>query len=184
MGVIEFLGSAAFGGITGLFGGIINRIADHYTTKERHKHEQLMLDKNTKYLQLETERDVQVAKEQANAIKEKSGLDAMAKSYDADRATYFDAKMIDGLPPLAKVIIAAFMAFVDFVRGLTRPGITLYLCVLTTIMYMEQKTILAQLQISPDPLMALGVTRDLVHAVIYLTTMAVGWWFATRTKQA
>jgi hypothetical protein len=32
--------------------------------------------------------------------------------------------------------------------------------------------------------MALGVTRDLVHAVIYLTTMAVGWWFATRTKQA
>lgn len=182
MGVIEFLGSAAFGGITGLFGGIINRVADYFTTKERHKHEQVMLDKNTEYLKIETDRDIQIAKEEANAIKEKAGLDAMAKSYDADRATYFSPTLMSGLPSWAQSIVAVLMAFVDFVRGMTRPGLTLYLCILTTIMYMEQKTVLESLGVAPSPDAALGITRDLIHGVIYLTTMAVGWWFATRAK--
>ena len=181
--IIGFLGSAAFGGITGLFGGIINRIADHYAAKERHVHEREMMDKNTEYLRLESDRDIQIAKEKASEVIEKSGLDAMAASYQADKATYFSSSMMSGLPKWAKAVISILMAFVDFVRGLTRPGLTLYLCILTTIMYMEQKTILAQLKIMPDPAMALAITRDLVHGVIYLTTMSVGWWFATRTKQ-
>ena len=184
MGIVEFLGSAAFGGITGLFGGIINRVADYFTTKERYKHEQVMIDKNTEYLRIETDRDIQIAKEQANAVKEAAGLDAMAKSYDADRATYLSPALVGGLPPWAQSIVAIFMAFVDFVRGMTRPGLTLYLCVLTTIMYMEQKAVLEALGVAPSPDAALGLTRDMIHGVIYLTTMAVGWWFATRAKRS
>lgn len=182
MGIVEFFGSAAFGGITGLLGGMVNRVADYFTTKQRHLHDEKMLDKNTEYLRIETERDVLIAKETANTVREQAGYEAMGQSYDADKATYFSSTMIDGSHPVIKGIAAVMMAIVDFIRGITRPGLTLYLCILTTIMYVEQKSILQSLGAVTDPAIAQTITKDLVHAVIYLTTMAVGWWFATRSK--
>ena len=183
MGIIEFLSSAAFGGITGLFGGIVNRVADYFATKEKHAHEQVMLDKQTEYLKLETDRDVQIAREESNRIREQSDAQLMEASFKADQATYFSPTLASGLPSWVQGIAASLMALVDFVRGLTRPGLTLYLCILTTLMYVQMMNLLADLKASAfDATTAVGIMQKIVNGVIYLTTMAVGWWFASRQK--
>lgn len=182
-GLISMLGAGTLGGVTGLLGGIVNRWADHKAAQERHKHEQAMADKDLEYLKFETERDVQVAREHANMVKEKAGLDAMAKSYESDRRSYLDTSMTRDLPGWMRGLIASLMSLVDFVRGMTRPALTIYLCVLTTLMYMQMHQLIGELGIAFDSAAAIGIIHDLVHAVIYLTTMAVGWWFATRTKK-
>jgi hypothetical protein len=171
------------GGITGLLGGIVNRIADYKMTKERHKHEQVMAENDFAYLKLETERDIQVAREQANIAREQAGLDAMAKSYEADQRKYLEAGMLKDAHPYISGAIAVAMAFVDFVRGMTRPGLTLYLCILTTLIYFNMQGLLKELDVEFDADKAANIVAMLVDAVIYLTTMAVGWWFATRAKR-
>jgi len=84
-----------------------------------------------------------------------------------------------------KSIIAISMVLVDFVRGLTRPGITLYMCALTTLIYIEMQGIVSKAgsqAFTPED--AVGIIKLIVEGVIYLTTMAVGWWFATRAKKS
>lgn len=185
MGIIEFLSSAAFGGITGLVGGLVNRVADYFTTKELHKHEQTMLDKNTEYLRIETERDVQVAREESNRVREQSDAQLMEASFKADQATYFSPTLASGLPDWIQGVAAFLMALVDFVRGMTRPGLTLYLCILTTLMYLQMIDLLRALDQSAfDPALAVDIVQKIVAGVIYLATMAVGWWFASRQKSS
>lgn len=181
-GIITALGAGAFGGITGLIGGVVNRVADHKAAKERHLHEQKMAENDYLYLKLETEANVQIAREEANAIKEKAGLDAMAKSYEADKRSYLDVGMLKDSHPVISGTVAVLMAIVDFIRGMTRPGLTLYLCILTTLMYVQMQSTLTTLGMEFDAVEAMAIVSRLVDGVIYLTTMAVGWWFATRTK--
>jgi hypothetical protein len=173
--------SGIAGGIFGLFGGFLNRLFDWLAIKEKLKADREKYAHELKVLDIETNRDVVVAKEEANARREVAESEALGKSYEGDRATYLTASVGSDLPPWARGVIAAAMAFVDFVRGMTRPGITLYLCVLTTLLYLQiQKIIIAAGGMPITKEMAYGLIVKIIETVLFLTTMAVGWWFATR----
>ena len=110
--------------------------------------------------------------------------EAMGKSFEADKASYFSTEMLKGLPSWAKGFVAVAFGLVDFIRGLTRPGITLYMCILTTLIYMEMQAIVAKAGAEAfTPGDAVKIIVLLVDAVIYLTSMCVGWWFAARVKE-
>lgn len=173
--------SGIAGGIFGLFGGFLNRLFDWLAVKEKTKADREKYAHELKVLEIETNRDVIVAKEEANARREVAESEAMGKSYEADRATYLVPEIAKDLPPWARGIVAAAMAFVDFIRGLTRPGITLYLCVLTTMLYVQTQNIIQAAGGAPiTKEMAYGLISKIVETVMFLTTMSVGWWFATR----
>jgi hypothetical protein len=182
--IIGFLGSAASGGITGLFGGLVNRVADYFTLKQNHAHELAMRDKDLEIAQVEASREVTIAREKNMTDREVAESETLAKSFEADRATYFSASMLGKLPKWAAGVAALLFVLVDFIRGLTRPGLTLYMCILTTVIYMEMKDIVSGSGSQPfTPEDAVKVIVMIVDAVIYLTSMCVGWWFATRTKR-
>jgi len=178
------IGSAGIaGGLFGIVGGVFNRLFDWLAVKEKIKGDKLRYEHELAVLKIETDRDVVIARETANAQREVAESQALGKSYEADKATFFGASMLDGLPKWARAVVAIAMAAVDFVRGITRPALTIYLCALTTMLYFEvQGVILAGggQPISREQAYALIV--KIIETVMFLTTMAVGWWFATRTK--
>ena len=182
--ITSFLGSAVFGGLTGLLGGIVNRVGDYFTLKENNKQKLAMLDKELDITKVEAEKELTLAREKNMTDREVAETQALEKSYEADKATYFTSDIQKELPEGAKTITAIAMAFVDFVRGLTRPGITLYMCLLTTLIYIQMQDIIAASGSKAfTPESAIKIIMIIIDGVIYLTTMAVGWWFASRAKQ-
>ena len=171
------------GGLFGVLGGALNRFFDWLTVKEKIKADKAKYDHEAKIIGIETQRDVIIAKEDANARREVAESETLAASYGADRATYLTPGLTAALPPWAQGLIAAALAIVDFVRGLTRPGLTMYLCGLTTLLYFQVHEIVIKAGGAPIPLdQAVGLIRLIIETVCFLTTMAVGWWFASRAK--
>lgn len=186
LGTVFGVGASALsGGILGLAGGFLSRLFDWLAVKEKIKQDKARYDHEYDMLKIETQRDVIVAKEAANARREAAESEALGKSYEADRATYLTPDAARDLPPWARGIVAAAMALVDFVRGLTRPGLTLYLCVLTTLIYLQVQTVIVKAGGEPITKgMAYVLVKQIIETILFLTTTAVCWWFATRAKSA
>lgn len=183
--ILGFFGSAAFGGITGLFGGLINRVADYFTLKQTNEFNLKMRDKDLEIAKVEAEKDLLIARDTNYTAREVADQESLQASLSADKATYLTAELQEDLPTKYKGFICILMAFVDFIRGLTRPGITLYMCVLTTIIWIEMNSLIVKYQqqvLSPDD--AGKIIVLIVDGIIYLTSMCVGWWFGSRGKVA
>lgn len=74
------------------------------------------------------------------------------------------------------------MVVLDFIRGFVRPGLTIYLCVLTTLIYFQAKALLSGSTVKVED--AMEITNYVIHSILYLNTTIVLWWFGTRNKQA
>jgi hypothetical protein len=72
---------------------------------------------------------------------------------------------------------------VDALRGIVRPGLTVYLCAITTLIYSDAQLLLNKAQ-GMTATEALDLTKMVVGTVLYLTTTCVLWWFGTRNKQS
>jgi hypothetical protein len=71
------------------------------------------------------------------------------------------------------------MVFLDLIRGLVRPVLTIYLCAITTLIYLEAKSLIGA-GIPQDQASAL--LSKIIDAVLYLTVSCVLFWFGTRQK--
>ena len=173
------------GGLFGVLGGVVNRLFDYLAIKEKTKSDKQQYDHEYNVLKMETDRDIAVAKSEATAKMEVAESEALGKSYDSDRATYLSPPLVSNLSPWASGFVACAMAVVDFVRGMTRPGITLYLCVLTTILYVQIQQVITAAGGEPiTKAMAYALISQIIQTILFLTTMAVGWWFATRPSRS
>lgn len=123
--------------------------------------------------------DRQARQFEAAAQEQAAEADADAKmfaaSHEADRAKYLTAAA-----QKANKWAAFMMAFVDFARGIIRPGLTVYLVALTHVMFLWVRD-LANKQ---GVVMTMAETKDIIMLVIstilYLATVSVVWWFGTR----
>lgn len=77
----------------------------------------------------------------------------------------------------------AWLVALDVLRGVIRPGLTVYLCAITTLVYLEARGILAAAGASLNPTQALAVHDLIVSTILYLTTTTVLWWFGTRNSE-
>jgi hypothetical protein len=81
--------------------------------------------------------------------------------------------------------VAGFLlVFVDVLRAIVRPGLTLYLCWIATRMYDESRAVLAIADLTTQPALVMNVYTQIVFTLLYLFTTCVLWWFGTRNKQA
>lgn len=138
----EFMGSALAGGATGLIGVAMSLFGDWLRGRRE--------DKQRAVLLADAER---AARDLAESTAAAGAADVLAASIAADAATYSRAG-------------SSVLVFVDLVRGLTRPVLTLYLCVAISIFYFT--TDMAALRL------------EILQTALYLTTAAVLWWFGTR----
>jgi hypothetical protein len=73
------------------------------------------------------------------------------------------------------------LVLLDFLRGVVRPGLTVYLCAITTLIYVEARAIMAGVSFATAD--AMRVHDLIVNTIMYLTTTCVLWWFGTRNSQ-
>lgn len=175
--ILGVIGSAASGGILGLFGTGVKLWADHKAEQAKRTFElamrkadrdemQLEHDLQMKQIEAQTNRDIAIAEQhrltseiQVAGEVELSELAMRRESYGNDKATYGGG-------------------FVDGIRGLMRPALTLYFAVLMSIIAMQLMQV--NETIWQDKALAQAMYVDVINAIIFLTTTAVTWWFGSR----
>ena len=183
-------GAIFSGGATGIIGVVAQRFADYKNKQldmqleaQRHANAVALKEVDLKYMQAESEAKLKVvnvetqgAVDVATISKEaqESAADAaaFAASFKMEPQVYHGAQLTPGQNWL--------MVVLDVFRGSVRPALTLYLCVLTTMIYFQAKGLLAEEDL--DVKQAMDLTDYIVHSILYLFTTVTLWYFGTRNK--
>lgn len=176
------LGGILSGGATGLLGVAFQRFADYKNKQldlqhqeKQNMHELSMRDKDAAIMAQEWAARTKVAEVEAGARVGAADAEAFAASYKLEPAMYSGhAKPTKGQ--------AWLLVIVDVLRGAVRPLLTLYLCAITTVTYLDARALLGSTSYTTTQ--AFELTKLIVWTVLYLTTTCVLWWFGTRNKQA
>lgn len=168
----------ASGGIFGIVGALAKHgieiwqakkkaEADLAVMKEQNRHEALMADKRSAEIELEAKHAVALAEITRAKETDIAAYAALSDSYANDKATYSEAPQ------------SPWMVAVDVARGMIRPLLTLVfslgLIVLLAVIYKNVPE-----SVSADPKFLESTFYRLIDAFIFLSTSAVGWWFAQR----
>lgn len=185
-------GAIFSGGATGILGVVAQRYADYKNKQldiqlenQRHVNAVALREVDSKIMAQEAAAKVQlVTLEGENASKlatiktegaiELADVEAFGKSYDLEPKMY----NAGNLTPAQNWV----MVILDAFRGAVRPMLTIYLCVLTTMIYVQARGLLAQEDL--DVKQAMDLMDYIVHSILYLTTTISLWWFGTRNKES
>jgi hypothetical protein len=123
--------------------------------------------------------DVEVADRDLQARISEADTKAMQAAFEADRATYTEKgyTLKRGWGPATAGFL---MALVDFLRGIVRPGMTIYLCILVTYMFIWVKDLAASFGLELSPGQVLELITHIVATILYVFTVCTLFWFGTR----
>lgn len=182
--MLELLGTAASaiigGGATGILGAAVQRFADYknrqldmQAQESRQLHEVAMRKADAKIMAQEWAARTQVATIEGETREAEADARTLAASYQLEPQQYSAAvKPTRGQGWL--------LVLLDVLRGVVRPGLTIYLCVLTTQIYNELASKVGP--VSQDQ--QFEMVKLIVGTILYLFTTVTLWWFGTRNKGA
>ncbi len=166
------------GGATGLLGAIGSHVFDYFKTKELGKqqeakfaHDQEMRKIDIEVTRLEIEGRAKIANIEADASKEVAEINVMGQSYGHDKAAYATG---------ATAANSKWFLFVDWFRGITRPGVTWYMAGLVTWMFYAFIEALGGIKAALDATTIAEIVKQIVYTVLYVSTACTLWWFGVR----
>lgn len=169
------------GGLTGVLGVGIQRVFEFKTKKleleanrDLYDHQVRMKQADAAIMAQEWAARSKIAEAESATAMDVADSAAFAKSFSMEPQRYSEGHFSRGQNWL--------MVFLDVFRGVVRPALTVYLCVLTTLIYLKCQTMLDDQAILPDQ--ALDLTKTLVETILYLTTTCILFWFGSRNKSA
>lgn len=177
MNILGALTSILGGGITGLVG---TALQSFYQYKTRQLDIDLEKTKAANELaQRKLDAEIQ-AQEWASRTKvaeittagevDKADDAALAASYQLEPQQYSEKSLLTHAQNWLFVLIDALRAFI-------RPGMTIYLCVLTTLIYQQTRGL-----IKTEPSDSFALLQRLVDTILYLFTTVTLWYFGSRNK--
>jgi hypothetical protein len=185
------------GGITGLIGNAVGgwfklkqKKLDLDIKKMEHKHELEMVTAETRAMIMEAKANIKITQAQVEGAIEIEDAKSYMQSQKEGNKNLFSNKWIDALLqvegwwriitlPLAGLVSTLF-GFVDFLRGLIRPALTIYLCGVTTWVTWMAWEIMNMNGVALTVLEASKIFNDVTSIVTYLTVSTVTWWFGDR----
>lgn len=167
MSILSIVGSVLSGGVTGLAGTAISRYFDYKNKKADREHEVRMVEVEAKVMEQEWAARSAVAKIEGESAIEVEDSRAFKESLSNEPKRYFT-----GNPKQFGIIFI----ILDFIRGCIRPALTVYLCILTTLIYLQ----ITNLGI--DSTQTQTILNHIINTILYLTTTVVLWWFGSRQK--
>ncbi|MGE4298919.1 MAG: hypothetical protein AB7E47_12900 [Desulfovibrionaceae bacterium] len=178
------------GGVTGLIGTVWGGYLKLKQQKLEMEHEREMLkaerelmlaeaEVNLKITQAQVEGEIQLADAKAYEVSQKVGNEKLFGSDWIDRLLAVEGKL-SSLAVFTAVFAAMLFALVDFWRAAMRPGLTMYLCGVTTWVTLMAWKIMQAANIQITAAQAVVIFGDVTHTVTYLTTSSVTWWFGDR----
>lgn len=174
--ILGAAGSALSGGLLGLFGTGIKMLADYKSQESKRTFEldmrqadldemQLEHDLHMKEVEAQTHRDIAIAHQnrlttesQVSGDIELGELNLRQASYSNDKATYGGG-------------------FVDAIRGLMRPILTLYFALSMALIAYQLMQITGNIVGAAN---AQYLLKEVINAIIFLATTSVTWWFGSR----
>jgi len=188
---------AILGGVTGLIG---NAVGGWFKLKHakieldihelNNKHDLAMVKAETEAMIMEAKANIKITQAQVEGAIDIKDAEAFMQSQKEGNKALFNNKWIDALMSITgywRIItlpIASTIAFLfgltDFLRGMIRPTLTVYLCGVTTwVTWMAWKIMQAD-GMTLTSLQAVNIFNDTTSIVTYLTVSCVTWWFGDR----
>lgn len=182
---------SALGIVTGLVGNIITAFTNYKTQKMKNEHESKMMDLEIKKMIAQTNAAIKITEANVKGAVELADSKAYEESQKqgnkqlmgdgwVERLLEYDNKWLSWLTTICAVLIATGLGFVDFLKGLIRPGVTIYLMGVTSWLTWKAYGILQAANIGITTAQAVAIYNDVTSIVIYLTVSSVTWWFGDR----
>lgn len=180
----DLAGSVLSGGVTSLIGVGMKSYFDFKNKKLDFEQAIALKREDAAIMKLEWEGRGKVAVIEGETAQEVAASAAFAKSYDLEPKSY----VTDMKPPTGKfgrpiaAIVYMLLGMLDFVKGIIRPGMALYLSVFATMIAASVKTELRSHPITDDQ--AYTIAMQVVSTTLYLWTTCVLWYFGARNNAA
>ena len=171
--ILSVLGSAAGGGFLGIFGNFLKARSEIKLAKlrmdqeirmEELGQESMRLESQLKIQQISLENEGQALLANIEAVRSKDVGDAEIQkaSYQMDKASYGGG-------------------FVDTIRGLTRPALTLASVIMLGYVIFKLTTLIGGMDSFSDEYLK-ELYAQVLQAVIFLSTASFAWWFGARSS--
>lgn len=169
---------------TGFLGNIITGFTNLKTQRLKNQHELQMREYDIKEREQEAKLQIAVETARSEAEIEKAEAAAYVESMRNANADTLTAEKLQILTSAAAgkpgKLIAFLMGMVDTFRASIRPGLTVYLVGLTTVLTFKAIEILQAKEQLLSPEQARSLFSEVSDVVIYLTVSVVTWWFGDR----
>lgn len=183
------LTSVLGGGATGLLGVLLQRFFDWRKAQQDVQLMQMQLEAARETRRIELEHQERMAGRVADMQALEMRLDAEAREIEAaerafiashasDRATYSAPSAQE-----QSRLVRWLLGFVDGVRGLMRPGITVYTLWMLTVVFLWVRSLYEQMGLKLTQDQVHDLTQQSVGTIFYLATTCVVWWFGVRPAQ-
>lgn len=200
--ITELLGAAmsgmATGGLTSLIGLGIKAWSDQKAGSQRIEEKRLDFEHARLLSQQEAENRLRIAQLEGATAERLAEIDGMARadaqagadfreSHQSDTARYTPSGALsfkDASGRWGRFTVGAgilMMSIVDFVRGITRPGITVYAMVLETMLLYWVHDLWMRQQLSLAPDQQAKIVMEVVGTASYIISTSVTWWFGVRS---
>jgi hypothetical protein len=174
------------GTITGFAGTIITSVLNFKQQKEKNKHDIELLKAQTDATIKEAEANIRVSEIQVAGDIQRAETQGWIETLKQNSTPAIDAKVIDRLLSGGAVMrffgitLSFLMGMVEFMKGIMRPGLTLYIMVLATVVTFKSIEIINAHGdvLSVDD--ANMIFANAMDTVWYLTVTLVTWWFGDR----
>jgi len=174
--MLEILGSVVSsilsGGATGLLGVVAQRYADYKNKQLDFEHAVALKEIDSKIMAQEYAAKESIVRIEAAGASDVADSKAFAESYSLEPPRYAVGNLTTGQNWV--------MVLLDALRGAVRPVLTIYLCILVTIVYA-----LAREKLRAEDLnaaQALELLSYIINTILYVWTTVTLWWFGTRNK--
>lgn len=161
------------GSLLGVVGGWVTKWLDIKSEALRFEHEIALKKVDAEIMAQEWAARTKVAEVEAAGKVGEAEAEAFGRAVQAEAIRYSE-----GVQATSKQ--AWLLVGLDVLRGVVRPGLTLYLCVLTTLLYIKATALLPTIY---DPSWAQNMVQEISMKILWLADVAVAFWFGSRTKR-
>ncbi len=180
MDIFSGIASIFGGGLTGLIGSVTQRVFEFKTKKleielqaAKFANDLALKKADAEIMAQEWAARTKVAEVEGAARVEVEDAKAFNTALTSEPKMYHEGELTHGQNWL--------MVVLDGIRGSIRPFLTVYLCAITTAIYIKASRLLHGDIILPG--MAYDMVQNIINTILYLTVTCVCFWFGTRTKK-
>jgi hypothetical protein len=186
--VISALAGGGLGGLTGLIGTVVTKWDESRKRDADYRIESLRAEQTRELVKLDQAHALALAGLTAASQERLADINAQARADESASADYRAAMEGDKATystPAAQESSRAvrwMMGLVDFLRGVIRPGATIYSLVLLTILMLWVQSMYASKTLTLTPDQTQKLAMDVIGTVTYLASTCVTYWFGVRSS--
>lgn len=179
MSILDSVLSVLSGGATGLIGTALQSVYQYKTRKL-----DIELEKSKAANELEQRKlDIEMQKQEwasrtqiaeittAGEV-DKADAETLAASYQMEPEQYSEKTLLTHAQNWLFVIV-------DTLKALIRPSLTIYLCIITSLIYFQTRGL-----INTNQGDSFALLEKLVNTILYVTTTCILWWFGSRNSNS